>query len=137
VKTLFFLGITLVSVLVSETLLVQTAAAQSNSARELAGLWQSKRRFGPDVRGSLLVKQSNGEWRAEVTGHSTVVKIAGDAISFELPGGNGAFQGKFDARRTKIVGHWIQPATVENGTPYASPVTLTKNKQNIWRGFAS
>jgi CubicO group peptidase (beta-lactamase class C family) len=137
VKTLFFLGITLVSVLVSEFLLVQTAAAQANSARELAGLWQSKRRSGPDVRGSLLVKQSNGEWRAEITRHSTVVKIAGDAISFELPDGNGAFQGKFDARRTKIVGHWIQPATVENGTPYASPVTLTKNRQNIWRGEVS
>ena len=136
-KKFFFLGITLVSVLVSEILLVQTAMAQADSARALAGLWQAKRRFGPDVRGSLIVKQLNGEWRAEVTGHSTVVQIAGDAISFELPDGNGAFQGKFDARRAKIVGHWIQPATVENGTPYASPVTLIKDKQNIWRGDVS
>jgi hypothetical protein len=38
------------------------AAAKPNSARELAGLWEAKRRFGPDIRGSLIIKQSNGGW---------------------------------------------------------------------------
>ena len=136
-KTLFFLGITLLSLLTSETLLVQMAAAQANSAKELAGLWQAKRRFGPDVRGSLLVKQSNGEWQAEIAGRVATVKLTGDSVAFELPDEKGTFQGKFDARRTKIVGHWIQPPTVTNGTPYASPVTLAKDKQNIWRGEVS
>lgn len=136
-KTLFFLAITLVSALISEILLVQTVAAQANSAQELAGLWQAKLRFGPDVRGSLLVKQSNGEWRAEIAGRVAPVKLAGEKIAFELPDGNGAFQGKFDSRRTKIVGHWIQPPTMTGGTPYASPVILTKDRQNVWRGDVS
>ncbi len=113
-KTLFFLGITLVSVLVSEILLVQTAAAQTNSARELVGLWQAKRRFSPDVRGLLLVTKSNGVWQAEIAGRVATVKLAGEKIAFELPEGKGAFQGKFDARRAKIVGHWIQPANKIN-----------------------
>jgi CubicO group peptidase (beta-lactamase class C family) len=137
VKTLFFLGITLGLVLISEILPVQMATAQANSAQELAGLWQAKHRFGPDVRGSLLIKQVNGEWRAEIAGRIAPVKLGGDEIAFELPDRNGAFQGKFDSRRTKITGHWIQPPTITNGTPYASPVTLTKDRQDNWRGDVS
>lgn len=129
--------ITLVAALISEVLLVPTAAAQANSAQELVGLWQAKSRFGPDVRGTLLVIQSNGQWHAEIAGRMAPLKLAGETIAFELPDGNGAFQGKFASSRTKIVGHWIQPATIDGGTPYASPVTLTKDKQNIWSGEVS
>lgn len=107
------------------------------SARELAGLWEAKRRFGPDVRGTLLIRQTKSGWWAEIAGRSVQVTITGEAIAFELPDGKGSFQGKFDARRAKIAGHWIQPATVGNGTPYASPVTLTKDSQNVWRGSVS
>ncbi|MDQ3061753.1 MAG: beta-lactamase family protein, partial [Acidobacteriota bacterium] len=96
--------------------------------------WEAKRRFGPDIRGSLLLKQNDGGGQAEIAGRVVQAKTTGDAISFELSDGKGTFQGKFDSRRTKIAGHWIQPETVANGTPYASPVTLTKDKQNIWRG---
>jgi len=113
---------------------LQTAAAQVNPAQELAGLWHAKRRFGPDVRGSLLVRQANGGWLAEVAGCSTAAKLVGETMSFELPDGKGAFQGKVNQKHTKIVGHWIQPATVENGTRYASPVVLVKDKRNSWRG---
>ena len=133
-KTLF-LGVILVFVLTSETLFVRTATAQANSTKELAGLWQAKRRFGPDVRGALLIKQTGGTWQAEIAGRVATVKLAGAAIAFELPNGEGSFQGKFDPRQTTIAGHWIQPATVENDSPYASPVTPTKDKQNMMSGF--
>ncbi len=112
---------------------VTVSTAQSNSARELAGLWEAKRRFGPDTRGTLLIKQSRGVWTAEIAGRSVQAKLEGDSITFELPGGEDAFRGKFEARRAKIVGHWIQPGTVEGG-PYASPVTLTKDGRDVWRG---
>lgn len=137
VKVFFFLGFLFALVLSLAVSQTQTATAQANSTQELVGLWQAKRRFGPDVRGTLLVKQSNGEWQAEIAGRTALVKLAGEKIAFELPDENGAFQGKFASSRTKIVGHWIQPATIESGTPYASPVTLTKDKQNIWRGEVS
>ncbi len=116
---------------------MRTATSQSNSAKELVGLWEAKRRFGPDIRGTLLIRHINGGWQVEVAGRVTVAKLAGDALSFELPDGKGSFQGRFDSRRTRIVGHWIQPATIENGTPYASPVMLTKDKQSTWRGEVS
>ena len=97
-------------------------------------MWEAKRRFGPGIRGTLLIKQTGGNWDAEIAGRTASVKLSGAAVAFELPDGKGSFQGTLDARRIKINGHWIQPRTVENGTPYASPVTLTKDRQNIWRG---
>lgn len=112
----------------------QTAAiVQANSAKELVGLWEAKRRFGPDVRGTLLITKGKSGWKAEIAGHSAPVKLEGDSVFLELPDGKGKFQGKFDARRTKIVGHWIQPAGVEFGIS-ASPVTLTKKERDGWRG---
>lgn len=109
----------------------QTAIVQTSSAKELIGLWEAKRRFGPDVRGTLLIRQTGGGWQAEIAGRFAPVKLDGDSISFELTEGKGKFQAKFDARRTKIVGHWIQP------NAYASPITLTKDRQNVWRGEVS
>jgi CubicO group peptidase (beta-lactamase class C family) len=133
-KALFFLGCLMALVLSSATSLAQTAQAQAKTAKQLAGLWEAKRRFGADVGGSLIMRQAGEAWRAEIAGRSAVANLSGESVSFELPDGKGAFRGKFDAHRTKISGHWIQPATIENGTPYASPVTLTKDRQNIWRG---
>jgi CubicO group peptidase (beta-lactamase class C family) len=112
----------------------QEGLAASNTARELAGLWEAKRRFGPDIRGTLLIKQAGGVWWAEIAGKTVQARLAGDAITFELPDGKNAFKGSFGTRRGEIVGHWIQQATVENGTPYASPVTLTKFGRDVWRG---
>ena len=114
----------------------QTAPVQANSANELIGLWEAKRRFGPDIRGTLLIKQGKGGWWAEIAGHSVQAKLAGEAITFELPGGKNAFQGRFEERRMKIVGHWTQPGTDEGG-PFASPVTLTRDRHGVWRGYVS
>ncbi|HEV3470739.1 MAG TPA: serine hydrolase [Pyrinomonadaceae bacterium] len=116
---------------------MRTASSQAAPAKELAGLWEAKRRFGPDVGGPLIVRQLKGEWRAEIAGRVAPARLEGDAISFELPDGEGAFRGEFDPRRAKITGHWVQPATVENDTPYASPVTLTKDGPDFWRGAVS
>ncbi|MDQ3750936.1 MAG: beta-lactamase family protein [Acidobacteriota bacterium] len=136
-KTFFLSAAVSLFALISAVSPERIATAQVNSAKELVGLWEAKRRFGPDVRGTLLVKQSNGEWQAEISGRKALVKLTGEKIAFELPNGEGAFQGNFDSRRTKIVGHWIQPATVMFGVPFASPVILTKDRQNIWRGDVS
>jgi CubicO group peptidase (beta-lactamase class C family) len=111
--------------------------AQLNATRELVGLWEAKRRFGPDIRGPLVIRRASAGLDAEIAGFHTTVQTAGNGISFELPGNKGRFEGKFDVRRTKITGHWIQPVTVQSGNRFASPVTLTKDRQNIWRGEVS
>jgi CubicO group peptidase (beta-lactamase class C family) len=115
----------------------QRATAQANSVRELAGLWEARHRFGPDVRGSLLVRQTADGWRAEIAGRTAQAQLSDDSVTFELAGGLGKFQGKFDARRNRIAGHWIQPTTVQYGAPFASPVTLNRAGQNLWRGEVS
>jgi CubicO group peptidase (beta-lactamase class C family) len=112
-------------------------AEPPNPAKELAGLWAAKRHFGPDVRGTLLVRKGANGWRAEVAGQSSPAHVEGDAVTAEFPDGKGSFQGKFDEKRTKIVGHWAQPRRVENGTPYASPVALTGIGQDLWKGEIS
>jgi CubicO group peptidase (beta-lactamase class C family) len=124
----------LVAVLAGGATATGTANAQPNPARELAGLWEAKRHFGPEVRGTLAVEQGAGAWRAEIAGRSAPVKVADDLITFELGDGKGSFRGRLAARRTAIIGHWTQPATIAGGTRYASPVVLTPAGRDLWRG---
>jgi CubicO group peptidase (beta-lactamase class C family) len=104
------------------------------SAGELAGLWQARRRFGPDIRGPLVLQGINGGWRAEVAGRRASARWQGDTITFELPEGEGAFRGHFTSNQRRIEGHWIQPITVNTGSRFASPVTLTPSAGGLWRG---
>lgn len=133
-RQLFLAGVLAAFFLCSATLPTKTVTAQTNSAKELTGLWEAKRRFGPDIRGTLFIRQNGGNFEAEISGRVVPVKTEGGAISFTLPDGKGGFDGKFDARRTKISGHWTQERTTESGVLYASPVTLTKYAGNEWRG---
>lgn len=133
-KIVFLLAVTSVLVFLSAATPARRAVAQAGSAKELVGLWEAKRRFGPDIFGNLLVRQMSGGWQAEIAGHSAPVKLDNDSISFELPDGLGKFQGKFDARRAKIAGLWTQQTTFTSGTPYAQPLALEKTASNIWRG---
>ena len=104
-----------------------------SSENELLGLWEAKRRFGPDVSGTLFIKHANNEWSAEISGNSVKPIVKGDTISFELPGDQGSFRGFFKSGDNKITGHWFQPWTVTAGV-LASPVILTKYRANIWKG---
>jgi CubicO group peptidase (beta-lactamase class C family) len=131
-KATLFFGSLAVLVLSSFGSLLQTVKSQVSPAKELAGLWEAKRRFGPEVSGTLFVKQIGSDWQAEIAGRFVPVKVEGNSVSFELTDGKGAFRGKFDQRRTKIVGHWTQPQGVEI-SPLASPVTLTRHGRD-WRG---
>src|SRR5438034_2547235 len=74
-----------------------------------------------------------GEWHAAVAGgRSTIVRAAGDSMSFALPGGS--FTGRLDARRRAITGQWIQPATVTSGSRFATPIVLTACGRDCFGG---
>jgi len=112
-----------------------SAAEPDSSARALAGLWEAKVRFGPEIRGSLAIEHEAGAWRAEIAGRISEARLEGDTIRFELADGGGSFRGRIAPGRRRIEGHWIQPATVENGWPYASPVSLGRvGAGERWRG---
>jgi len=77
------------------------------------------------VKGRLVIDRAEGEWRASIAGRSSAVRISNDTVSFVLSAGDGSFVGRFSARRSTIVGHWIQPRTVTDGNTFASPVVLS------------
>src|SRR4051794_15050633 len=108
------------------------------AAGELAGLWQARRRFGPDVRGTLVVRHIGKEWRAEVAGRTATVQRTGDTLSFKLSNGEGEFRGHFSRSRRRIEGDWFQPVAVNTGSRVVSPVELrggeARATQEWWIG---
>ncbi|HUQ98275.1 MAG TPA: serine hydrolase [Gemmatimonadaceae bacterium] len=116
---------------------VSRVAAQDSLPRLSEGLWEAKRRFGPDVRGTLTIVQGDGEWRAEIAGVQTTFRPRGDTVAFDLPNGGGALIGYLSRDRTTIAGHWIQPRNVANGNEFASPVRLTRSATGGWTGTVS
>jgi CubicO group peptidase (beta-lactamase class C family) len=112
--------------------------AAAGSADELAGLWKAKKRFGPDARGTLIVRRSGQAYTADMVGRTVPVTAANGELAFALPNGEGAFRGTIDGNGA-IAGHWLKPGTMlysaPNGVPIsASPVVLKPDGPNRWRG---
>jgi CubicO group peptidase (beta-lactamase class C family) len=84
---------------------VSTVQAQDTS---LVGLWQSKRYFGPEVRGRLELRQEGDRWQTTIGARTAEVRVRGDSVAFNLPAAN-AFKGRFARDRASIVGQWIDP----------------------------
>ncbi len=108
------------------------ASAAAQSPPNLEGLWGATLRFGPDVRGTLIVLRGADGWCADIAGFNVPVKNDGQTISFDLPDNSGSFRGRVVGR--EIRGHWIQPVTQYNGGRYATPVTLAPDGAARWRG---
>ncbi len=105
-----------------------------SSAKELIGLWQAHRNFGPALRGTLTLTRQNGRWHAEIAGQSADAGSQGDQLQAAFPGDQGEFQGALDPKAGQIRGHWIQARTVTTGSRFASPVTLKPAGRDRWRG---
>ena len=123
-------------VLLSLTPLGLSSPAASNPAADLIGVWEAKRNFGPEVRGTLTITQSAGSWRAEIAGFAVSATMEANLISFEIPGARGEFRGRLKSDGGQIIGHWIQPARVSGfrGARRASPVALKSYGKDRWRG---
>ena len=87
---------------------------------DLSGLWSATLRFGPDIRGPLIIHRSADGWRADIAGFSVPVRTDGPGVrfAFDLPDGKGALRDGF----------WIQP------DGFATPVHLVREGPNRWRG---
>ncbi len=110
--------------------------AETASAAQLAGLWQAKRVFGPQIEGTLRITRSGAGWTGEIAGMTVPVRVSHDGITFELPDSAGTFLGVLADGESRIVGHWIQPGT-DTGGPFASPVVLQQKAPDNWRGPVS
>jgi CubicO group peptidase (beta-lactamase class C family) len=111
------------------------ASAQEETPKTpTAGLWESKKRFGPDLRGRLLLIPDAQGWRAEIAGYRATVRRRGDTVSFVLPDQVGEFTGRIARDGGSIAGHWVQFYTYTGGTKYASPVVLTRARDGHYVG---
>ena len=99
--------------MITSALLILLAQTQ---APDFTGLWGATLRFGPDVRGTLIIERTAEGWFADLAGFRVPVKA--DGLTFELPGNRGAFRN----------GHWLQPEG------FATPVRLIPDGPNRRRG---
>jgi CubicO group peptidase (beta-lactamase class C family) len=109
----------------------RSAAAQADTS--VVGLWYAKLRFGPDVRGRLVVHRVDSAWRASLAGRSAIVRVRGDSLTFALPGDGGVFRGR--VRRAQsgtanptLAGWWIYP------TRSTAPLTLASCGPSCFEG---
>jgi len=116
-------------------LLVPALLGAQTAPADLRGLWEATLRFGPDVRGELVLLRTSDGWRADLAGYSVAVEVRGQVFSFALPGANGRFRGTRSG--PEIHGQWIQPPTRYSGGSYATPVTLRPDGADRWRGTVS
>lgn len=114
-------------------LAIAPAAAQTE-VLDMNGLWAAHVRYGPDLRGPLLIEQRDERLFAEIGGYRVEAVTEGRAVRFELPNGAGAFRGAFAGREESISGHWIQQRTMSGGAPLASPVRLRRLRAGAWQG---
>lgn len=120
--------------------LLQVAAATAQSGEldatqppaRLEGLWTAENRYGPDIRGTLMILPRGSALVADFVGFTIAVEQHGNALSFRLPDGKGSFRG---IRKGSIIeGQWVQRVTAGNGIIYATPVLLRADGRNRWRG---
>ena len=116
-------------------LLALRAAPAQQGTPDLTGLWAAKVRFGPDVRGPLLLIRQGNAWRADIAGFSEPVRRSARELSFELPDGRGSFRGRLNG--AEIAGQWIGPVNQSSGMRYATPVVLRPDGPGRWRGVVT
>src|SRR5687767_4791631 len=108
------------------------AWAEPTATPDLEGLWTAHARYGPDVRGRLMIFKRGDGLVADIAGFSVPVKQRNQKLSFELPDGKGSFRGEHVGGQ--IEGEWIQPVTVESGARYATPLVLRADGDGSWTG---
>lgn len=108
------------------------ASAQPARTTDLEGLWVAHARYGPDVRGRLMILKRADDLVADIAGFSVPVKQQGKKLSFDLPDGKGSFRGEHVGN--EIEGQWIQPVTIEGGARYATPLVLRADGDERWTG---
>lgn len=107
----------------------------------LIGLWSYQADFGPALRGDLVVRRSDQNWRAAIGGAEATGSMTGDEINFDF-GRRGGFRGRLSRDRRSIHGFWLQPsgATEARRNPggtggrFATPVDLDAAGDEVWRG---
>ena len=98
----------------------------ANADDDLSGLWKAKKRFGPDVRGTLVIERSGDAYHADLAGQRIAVTSSNGELAFR------EFRGRVRPDKT-ILGYWLKRPSPIDGD-LASPVILRPDGANRWRG---
>src|SRR5690348_4099674 len=128
-------AIQFVRIIVAITLSLLLPGAHAQQQQELVGLWKAVQWFGPYARGPVLIERTSAGWIADFGGRTLAVETRGAELHFALPNDEGTFQGRLE--RNRIVGQWISPPSRIHGWRYASPMRLTADGANRWRGVVT
>lgn len=120
----------LLSIAAAGVLAVRASAQQAPNP-SIEGLWVARDVNAP-VHGTLLIIERGGALGADLAGFSVPVTASGNAVSFELPDGQGSFRGI--RYGTEIRGQWIQGMTASAGTRFSTPLMLKLDRPGRWRG---
>src|SRR5256885_10047640 len=60
--------------------------AQPTASDKLVGLWKAKKRFGPDVRGTLVIRKDGAAYMANMMGRNIPIGSEAGELIFGLPG---------------------------------------------------
>lgn len=112
-------------------------AQQTLQAGQVDGLWAARTRYGPDVRGPLLLTRRDDALIADIAGVQVQARAENGEIFFELPNEQGGFRGRFASGEREIRGHWIQGGTRAGGNLFASPTTLARTRAGQWEGIVA
>jgi len=106
------------------------AAALLSTQVSLAGLWEAKRWYGPDARGTIVVRREGTAWNADFIGRTIPVRNDSGVLTFAIP--EGSFRGHFE--KEQLLGLWTQPPKTSDGNVYATPVHFQPDGAQRWRG---
>ena len=112
------------------------AASPSPTARtaSLSGLWQARRRFGPDAVGRLHHHPRRRRlYRADIAGRTVPVRIERGLLSFELARRSRRLS-RAHRRAVSFAAAGSALAMPANCSRYASPVTLRAEEPGRWSG---
>ena len=105
-------------------------AAILSTQVSLAGLWEAKRRFGPDARGSIVLRREGTSWSADFIGRVIPVREERGVLTFAIP--EGALRAHIE--KDGVRGQWRQAPKISDGNVYETPVRLQPDGANRWRG---
>lgn len=114
-------------IVLAAVLYAQVAVASNTN---LTGLWEAKRRFGPDARGTIVLRREGNAWNADFIGRTIALREERGLLTFAIP------EGSFRARIEKdgIHGHWTQARRMTDGGIHVTPVRLLPDGAQRWRG---
>ncbi len=110
--------------------MILIAAALLSTQVGLAGVWEAKRRFGPEARGAIVLRHEGTAWSADFIGRTIAVREEHGVLTFAIPEGSL----RANIEKDGIHGYWRQPPKTSDGNVYATPVHLRPDGATRWRG---